>query len=66
MLTFGIGWPAGMETSIKEVMKQENEESQLEHADMEIKKMENMLNHKEEIMSRPVCFRGVFDRRVPQ
>ena len=42
-----------MEPSIKEIMKQEAEETQLEYAEMEVQKMENMLTHKQEIMSRP-------------
>ena len=42
-----------METEIKQILKQEEEEKQLRLTEMEINKATNLIEHHKEIMSRP-------------
>lgn len=42
-----------MEKDFSEIVKQENIEKELRKAEMETKKIENLLSHKEEIFNRP-------------
>lgn len=42
-----------LESEIKQILKQEDEEKQLRLTEMEINKASNMIEHQDEIMSRP-------------
>lgn len=42
-----------MDDEIVEIMQEEKEEKQLAHAEMQVKKGENLIQHREEIKSRP-------------
>merc|ERR1712142_37339 len=44
---------AGLEDDVKYILKQEEEEKQMRIADMHVKKAENLIVHRDEIMSRP-------------
>merc|ERR1712142_648317 len=44
---------SGLEDDVKYILKQEEEEKQMRIADMHVKKAENLIVHRDEIMSRP-------------
>merc|ERR1712183_1225241 len=43
-----------LEKDIKDILKQEETEKELRIADMQVKKAQNLIVHRDEIMSRPV------------